>query len=141
MGERAEAAAQDVVVTVTPGDEPVVLASDLRPGQHFAVLGADAQGKAEVELEALQSCRLFCDEWEQASRGGELSGAVARGAVTSPDVTELGSVIAGDAAGRSAAEEVTLFDSTGLAIQDLGIALAILEARRSGVIEAPTVEL
>ena len=141
VGERAEAAAQDVVVTVTPGDEPVVLASDLRPGQHFAVLGADAQGKAEVELEALQSCRLFCDEWEQASRGGELSGAVARGAVTSPDVTELGSVIAGDAAGRSAAEEVTLFDSTGLAIQDLGIALAILEARRRGVIEAPTVEL
>ena len=81
MGERDEAAAQDVVVTVTPGDEPVVLASDLRPGQHFAVLGADAQGKAEVELEALQSCRLFCDEWEQASKGGELSGAVARGAV------------------------------------------------------------
>ena len=66
---------------------------------------------------------------------------MARGAVTSPDVTELGSVIAGDAAGRSGAEEITLFDSTGLAIQDLGIALAILEAHRSGVIEAPTVEL
>ena len=63
-----EAAAQDVVVTVTPGAEPVILASDLRPGQHLAVLGADASGKAEVELAALERCRLFCDEWEQARR-------------------------------------------------------------------------
>ena len=53
-GERAEAAAQDVVVSVTPGREPVVLASDLRPGQHLAVLGADARGKAEDELAAVE---------------------------------------------------------------------------------------
>ena len=59
---------------------PVIGAADLRPGQHLAVLGADAHGKAEVELDALARCRLFCDEWEQASKGGELSGPVAAGA-------------------------------------------------------------
>ncbi len=79
VGALGTAAAQDVVVTVTPADAPVIGASSLRPGQHLAVLGADALGKAEVELEALDRCRLFCDEWEQASRGGELSTAVACG--------------------------------------------------------------
>ncbi len=122
------AAAQDVVVTVTPADAPVIGASDLRPGQHLAVLGADARGKAEVELEALDRCRLFCDEWEQASQGGELSGAVAAGAVDRGRVTEIGAVLLGRAPGRRSADEITLFDSTGLAIQDLGIAAAVLEA-------------
>ena len=125
-GSREEAAAQDVVVTVTPADEPVVLASDLRPGQHFAVLGADAHDKAEVELEAIERCRLFCDEWEQASRGGELSTGVSAGVVDRNRVTELGAVLAGGADGRTSAGDITLFDSTGLAIQDLGIALAVL---------------
>jgi ornithine cyclodeaminase/alanine dehydrogenase-like protein (mu-crystallin family) len=140
-GDRAEAAAQDVVVTVTPGAEPVILASELRPGQHLAVLGADAHGKAEVEPEALERCRLFCDEWEQASAGGELSGAVAAGTVTRERVTELGEVITAAAAGRGSAEEVTLFDSTGLAIQDLGIVTAVWEAWRQGALEAPTARL
>ena len=126
VGSREEAAAQDVVVTVTPGDEPVVLASDLRPGQHLAVLGADAHGKAEVELGAIERCRLFCDEWEQASMGGELSNGVATGIVEREGVVELGAVLAGEAEGRASADDVTLFDSTGLAIQDLGIALAVL---------------
>jgi alanine dehydrogenase len=138
-GGREEAAAQDVVVTVTPGDEPVILASDLRPGQHFAVLGADAHGKAEVEREALARCRLFCDEWEQASKGGELAGPVEDGVVARPDVTDLGAVLAGDGGGRHG-DEITLFDSTGLAIQDLGIALAVLAAHRAGS-AAPTVTL
>jgi ornithine cyclodeaminase/alanine dehydrogenase-like protein (mu-crystallin family) len=141
VGARADAAAKDVVVTVTPGDAPVVLAADLRPGQHFAVLGADAHGKAEVERPALARCRLFCDEWEQASKGGELSGVVARGEVNRGDVGELGAVLAGDAPGRRAADEITLFDSTGLAIQDLGIAVAVLAAWRAGTIEAPRIAL
>ena len=111
---------------MTPADEPVVLASDLRPGQHFAVLGADAHDKAEVELEAIERCRLFCDEWEQASRGGELSTGVSAGVVDRNRVTELGAVLAGGADGRTSAGDITLFDSTGLAIQDLGIALAVL---------------
>jgi alanine dehydrogenase len=140
-GSRDEAAAQDVVVTVTPGDEPVILASDVRPGQHLAVLGADAHDKAEVELDALGRCRLFCDEWEQASKGGELSGGVTAGVVTHSDVTELGAVLAGESAGREDQGDITLFDSTGLAIQDLGIALAILDASRSAEIDAPRIDL
>ncbi|MEK6277288.1 MAG: ornithine cyclodeaminase family protein [Actinomycetota bacterium] len=141
VGDRAVAAGQDVVVTCTPGDEPVLLASDLRPGQHLAALGADAHGKAEVERAALARCRLFCDEWEQASGGGELSGAVAAGDVARDEVTQLGEVLTGAAEGRRDAEEITLFDSTGLAIQDLGISAAVLEAWRAGTIEAPRVEL
>jgi alanine dehydrogenase len=140
-GERAEAAAQDVVVTMTPGDSPVILASDLRPGQHLAVLGADAKGKAEVEPGALARCRLFCDEWQQAAGGGELSGAVAAGLIERDRVTELGSVIAGSAPGRVSDEEVTLFDSTGLAIQDLAIAVAVLEAGRRGRVDSTSVAL
>ena len=80
-GPRELAAAADVVVTVTPADAPVIAAGDLRAGQHLAVLGADAHGKAEVDPEALGRCSLFCDEWEQASKGGELSGPVGAGAV------------------------------------------------------------
>ena len=140
-GSREEAAAQDVVVTVTPGSEPVILASELRAGQHVAVLGADARGKAEVERSALGRCRLFCDEWRQASGGGELAGAVEAGDVSRDDVTELGAVLAGDVEGRTDPAEVTLFDSTGLAIQDLAIALAVIEAWRAGEVDAATTSI
>jgi ornithine cyclodeaminase/alanine dehydrogenase-like protein (mu-crystallin family) len=141
VGERGEAAQQDVVVTVTPGDEPVILASELRPGQHIAVLGADAHGKQEVELDAIDRCRLFCDDWEQASAGGELSNAVEAGSLTREGVTQLGDVLTGQADGRVSAEETTLFDSTGLAIQDLAIAQAVYGSWRSGDLQAPVVTL
>jgi alanine dehydrogenase len=140
-GSRADAASQDIVVTVTPGSEPVILASDLRPGQHLAVLGADARGKTEVEPPALARCRLFCDEWEQAAGGGELSAPVAAGAVTRDRVTEIGAVIVGTAEGRRDGDEITLFDSTGLAIQDLGVAAAVHEAWGAGRVEAQSVSL
>jgi ornithine cyclodeaminase/alanine dehydrogenase-like protein (mu-crystallin family) len=141
VGPRDAAAAQDVVVTVTPGDQPVLLASDLRPAQHIAVLGADAHGKAEVEPAAIGRCRVFCDEWEQAAGGGELAGPVSAGRLRREDVTQLGDVLTGRAEGRRSDDEITLFDSTGLAIQDLGIAQAVLEAWRDGRIEAGSVEL
>jgi ornithine cyclodeaminase/alanine dehydrogenase-like protein (mu-crystallin family) len=141
VGDRSEAAAQDVVVTVTPGEAPVILASDLRPGQHFAVLGADAHGKAEVELEAIERCRLFCDEWEQASTGGELANGVQAGIVREEHVIQLGEVVTGSAAGRRSAQDMTLFDSTGLAIQDLAIVQAVYEAWRDGRLEAPAIRL
>jgi alanine dehydrogenase len=140
-GDRSEAAAQDVVVTVTPGDVPVIVAGDLRAGQHLAVLGADAHGKAEVELEAIERCRLFCDEWAQASAGGELAHAVAAGAVAAESVTPLGRVLTGEAPGRRSSEEITLFDSTGLAIQDLAIAAAVYDAWMRGDVEATTARL
>jgi alanine dehydrogenase len=139
-GDRGEAASQDVVVTVTPGEEPVILESDLRPGQHLAVLGADAHGKQEVDLRAIERCRLFCDEWEQASAGGELANAVEAGLVKRDDVTQLGEVLNGGH-GRGADDEITLFDSTGLAIQDLAICRAVYERWRGGELEAPVVQL
>jgi ornithine cyclodeaminase/alanine dehydrogenase-like protein (mu-crystallin family) len=141
VGSRAEAVACDIVVTVTPGSRPVVAAGELKPGAHLAALGADAAGKAEVEAAELGRCRLFCDEWEQASGGGELSGPVQRGEVERTAVTELGAVLAGEAPGRETDSEITLFDSTGLAIQDLALAIAVYDAAASGTVPAMTIDL
>jgi len=140
-GSRAEALACDVVCCVTPGAEAVVEAGDLRPGLHLNMLGADGPGKAEATPAAVASCALFCDEWEQAAHGGELTGAVDAGLVTREQVTELGAVLAGDASGRPGPEAVTLFDSTGLAIQDLAVAAAAHRAWRKGDVEAQSVRL
>ncbi|MEA2483611.1 MAG: alanine dehydrogenase [Thermoleophilaceae bacterium] len=131
----------DVVTCVTPGHEPVVTESALRPGIHLNMLGADGPGKAEAEPAAVARCRLFCDEWNQASHGGELTPAVEAGLVSRDQVTELGAVMTGNAEGRRSPEEVTLFDSTGLAIQDLAIAHAVLEAHRAGIVKGQTVRL
>ncbi|MDQ6776321.1 MAG: ornithine cyclodeaminase family protein, partial [Actinomycetota bacterium] len=138
---RSAALRNDVVCCVTPGAEPIVQAGDLRPGLHLNMLGADGHGKAEATVGAVASCALFCDEWEQASHGGELTGAIEAGLVTRDLVTELGGVLAGAATGRPGPEAVTLFDSTGLAIQDLAIAAAVLAAWRAGAVTAQTVEL
>ena len=140
-GSREDALACDVVTCVTPGSEPVVLEGDLRPGMHLNMLGADGPGKAEAQVEAVTRAELFCDEWEQASHGGELTGAVEAGLVSRDDVRELGDVLTGAAAGRSSPEAVTMFDSTGLAIQDLAICLAVLGAHRAGRVKAGTVKL
>jgi alanine dehydrogenase len=140
-GDREDAAAQEIVVTCTPGEVAVLFEADLRPGQHLALLGADAAGKAEVEARALRRCRLFCDQWEQARSGGELAGAAAAGGVRRADVTEIGAVLTGAAEGRRSADEITAFDSTGLAIQDLAIASAVYEAWKRGEIDAAEVSL
>ena len=112
-----------------------------RPGQHIAVLGADAHGKQEVELEAIERCRLFCDDWEQASAGGELANAVEAGTVSRDDVTQIGDVLTGNSTWTRSDGEITLFDSTGLAIQDLAICQAVYERWRDGAIDAPVVSL
>ena len=103
VGDRSAALACDIVCCITPGAAIVVDEADLRPGQHLNMLGADGSGKAEASLQAVTACELFCDEWEQASHGGELAGAVEAGLVTRDMVTPLGAVLAGDAAGRSGA--------------------------------------
>jgi ornithine cyclodeaminase/alanine dehydrogenase-like protein (mu-crystallin family) len=140
-GDRAAALACDIVCCVTPGAEIVVDEAHLRVGQHLNMLGADGSGKAEATLDAITRCELYCDEWEQASHGGELAGVVASGLVAREQVTALGAVLAGDAPGRSTPEAVTLFDSTGLAIQDLAVAIAALQAARDGVVQAGTLRL
>jgi alanine dehydrogenase len=134
-----QALAADVVVTVTPGHRVLIGDDALRPGQHVSLMGADGPGKAEASTTALARARLFCDDWEQASHGGELAHAVEEGVVTRDDVTDLGRVLTGDAPGRTSADDITMFDSTGLAIQDLAIALAAVE--RAGDLELRTLEL
>jgi ornithine cyclodeaminase/alanine dehydrogenase-like protein (mu-crystallin family) len=124
---REEALAADLLVTVTPGREVVLGEGSLRPGQHASLMGADGPGKAEIAVEELARVRVFCDDWEQASHNGELFQAVEAGSLRRQDVTELGEVLAGTAQGRQSADESTVFDSTGLAIQDLAIALAAME--------------
>jgi alanine dehydrogenase len=140
-GGLEDALACDVVTCVTPGSEPVVRARDLRLGMHLNMLGADGPGKAEAEPEAVARAELFCDEWTQASHGGELTGAVDAGLVTREQVTELGAVLTGAAPGRSGPDAVTLFDSTGLAIQDLALCLALVSAHAAGRVPAATVRL
>ena len=124
---RDEALAADLLVTVTPGRNILLEEGSLRPGQHASLMGADGPGKAEIAFEELARVRVFCDDWEQASHNGELVHALEAGRLGREDVTELGSVLAGDAEGRRSDEEATVFDSTGLAIQDLAIALAAME--------------
>ncbi len=122
---REEALAADLLVTVTPGHEILLPEGSLQPGQHVSLMGADGPGKAEIA--------------EQASHNGELVHAVEADAITRTDVTELGSVLAGLAPGRESPDDITSFDSTGLAIQDLAIALAAME--RADELDVPTLDL
>jgi alanine dehydrogenase len=124
---REDALAASLVVTVTPGREILFPYESLRPGRHVSLMGADGPGKAEISPEELARVRVFCDDWEQASHSGDLVHAVEAGLLSRSDVRELGAVLAGDARGRESDEEITVFDSTGLAIQDLAIALAAVE--------------
>jgi len=136
---REEALGADLVLTVTPGYELVFDEGSLRPGQHVSLMGADGPGKAEIASRELARTHAFCDDWEQASHSGDLSHAVEEGLLGRDDVTQLGAVLAGDAPGRRADDEITAFDSTGLAIQDLAIALVALE--RAAGRELQTLEL
>ncbi len=129
---REEALAADVVVTVTPGHEVLFGEGDLRPGQHVSLMGADGPGKAEIAREELARVHAFCDDWEQASHGGEVVYAYEAGLLARNDVTELGAVLTGAAEGRRSDDDITAFDSTGLAIQDLAIALAAYRKHQQG---------
>jgi ornithine cyclodeaminase/alanine dehydrogenase-like protein (mu-crystallin family) len=134
LGEGASAARSlvealgcDVVVTVTPGREPVLGTGTLRAGQHVSLMGADGPGKAEIATDELLRCRVVCDEWEQASHNGDVAHAVAAGRLGRADVAELGRVLLGSEPGRRSPDEITAFDSTGLAVQDLAIAVSVWE--------------
>ena len=129
----------DVVITVTPGSTILFDSGSLKRGQHVSLMGADGPGKAEIAVEELGRARLFCDDWEQASHGGELAAGVKARLVEQSAVTTLGAVLSDTAVGRATDDEVTLFDSTGLAIQDLAIAVAAYERRSD--LELPTIEL
>jgi ornithine cyclodeaminase/alanine dehydrogenase-like protein (mu-crystallin family) len=138
-GSLEEALAADRLVTMTPGHEVLLGEGVLRPGQHVSLMGADGPGKAEIAVAELARTHVFCDDWEQASHNGELAHAVEAGVLAREDVTELGAVLAGEATGRRSVDEITCFDSTGLAIQDLAIALAAVD--RADELDLATVDL
>jgi alanine dehydrogenase len=127
VASREEAVGAAVVATVTPAREPIFARGSLRPGQHVSLMGADGPGKAEITVEELERVRVFCDDWLQASHNGDLAPAVEAGRIERRAVTELGAVLSGESPGRASSDDITVFDSTGLAIQDLAVALAAAE--------------
>ena len=136
---REEALAADLLVTVTPGRQVVLDEGSLLRGQHASLMGADGPGKAEIAVAELERVRVFCDDWEQASHNGDLVHAVEAGVLARDDVSQLGDVLIGTAEGRKSDDDITVFDSTGLAIQDLAIALAALE--RADELSLPAIPL
>jgi alanine dehydrogenase len=136
---REEALGADLIVTMTPGHEVLLPPGSLREGQHVSLMGADGPGKAEIAVEELARTHVFCDDWEQASHNGELVHAVEAGVLEREQVTELGAVLSDEAGGRGSNDEITAFDSTGLAIQDLAICLAAMD--RAEQLDLPTIEL
>ena len=139
VATREQALAADMLVTMTPGHEVLLTEGLLEPGQHVSLMGADGPGKAEIAVEELLRTRIFADDWEQASHNGELVHAVEAGRLERDRVTQLGDVLAGDAPGREHEDEITTFDSTGLAIQDLAIALTAVD--QAGELDLPALEL
>ena len=136
---RDEALDAELLVTMTPGHEILLTEGALQPGQHVSLMGADGPGKAEIAVDELVRTKIFCDDWEQASHNGELVHAVEADVLAREQVTELGAVLVGDEAGRTGKDEITTFDSTGLAIQDLAIALAAME--RADELDLLTIDL
>ena len=109
----------DIVVTVTSARSPVVLDEWVRPGTHFNCMGADAPGKQEMDPKILKRARLVIDDWEQASHSGEINVPLSKGDLTKEDVdAEIGHIAAGLKPGRENDEQITVFCSTGLAVQD-----------------------
>ncbi len=127
-----EAAAEaDVVIVATPSRRPVVRRQWVRPGAHLNALGADAPGKQELEPALLRDGRLFVDDRYQAFESGEVNVPLREGSLRREQVAgTLGEVIAGRVDGRTDEAQITIFDSTGLAVQDVAVARALYEAAR-----------
>ena len=123
---RAACEAADVIVTATPSRAPLFEAEWVRPGTHVAAIGADAAGKQELPVALLERASLFCDLPEQSVAIGECQHVAERIASGALGLRAIGAVLAGTAPGRPSAEAITVFDSSGIALQDLAIARAIL---------------
>ena len=130
-----EAAGCPVVCIATPSSKPVIQRAWVKPGTHINAMGADGPGKQELDPQILLSARIVIDELEQSTHGGELNVPISQGILTVANIAAtLGDVIAGKAKGRTASTDITVFDSTGLAIQDVAVAAAVYErAKATGV--------
>ena len=109
----------DVVVTVTPARKPIVMASWISPGTHIAAVGADKSGDQELEGKLLKGARIFVDDIRQCRTDGEINVPLSQGLIREGDIAgEIGEVITGKKPGRTSDKEITIFDSTGIALQD-----------------------
>ena len=125
----------DAVVTITPARTPIIQDAWVQPGCHISCVGADMPGKQEVASAIHARARLFADDIEQSVTSGELEIPCTEGAITRESFAgELGQVIAGMVPGRTAEDEITVFDTSGIAVQDLASSAVIYErARKQGL--------
>jgi alanine dehydrogenase len=132
---REELGAQaDVIITITSAFEPLLMADWIKPGTHIACMGTDTVGKQEVDSALVARATVFTDEVAQSVTLGEAQHAVQQGLITGSDITPIGKVINGDHAGRQSEDEITLFDGTGVGLQDLAVAqVAARVAREQGL--------
>ncbi|MCC6006068.1 MAG: ornithine cyclodeaminase family protein [Rhodobacteraceae bacterium] len=138
--EREQLCAEaDVIITITSAFEPLLLADWIRPGTHLACMGTDTRGKQEVDAALLARAQVLTDEVAQSVSIGEAQHAMGRGLITAADVTAIGAVITGAHPGRRDSEAITLFDGTGVALQDLAAAaMALRRAREGGLASKAT---
>lgn len=109
----------DIVVTTTPSNKPIVLEPWVSDGTHFNCIGADAPLKEELDPAILKRAKIVVDDWEQAVHSGEINVPLSKGILSKQNVwAELGEIIIGTKHARTSDKEITIFDSTGLAIQD-----------------------
>ena len=121
--EREElGATADVIITITSAHEPLMMKGWIKPGTHIACMGTDTKGKQEVDPALVAAATLFTDEIAQSITIGETQHAIASGLITEDAITPLGDVIINKHAGRSSDDEITLFDGTGVGLQDLAVA-------------------
>jgi alanine dehydrogenase len=116
----------DILITTTPSRRPLV--NRVSPGTHINAIGADAEGKQEINPKILKQAKVVIDDWAQASHSGEINVPVRKKQLTRKDIyAGLGDIVAGKEKGRTKDEEITLFDSTGLAIQDVSCAYTVYQ--------------
>jgi ornithine cyclodeaminase/alanine dehydrogenase-like protein (mu-crystallin family) len=130
---RAACRESDIIVTCTPSHTPVLVLDDVGPGTFVAGVGADNPEKHEIAPALMAASRIVVDVLEQAATLGDLHHAITAGVVSPEDAVELGTVLTGGAPGRRRADEIVVFDSTGMALQDVAAAAAVYErARQTG---------
>ncbi|SLN53894.1 L-lysine cyclodeaminase [Falsiruegeria litorea R37] len=117
----------DVIISITSSFDPILMDAQVRPGTHIACMGTDTIGKQEVEPRLLARAQVFTDEIAQSVILGEAQHAVKDGLITAQAISELGAVIDGTHPGRTSDDDITLFDGTGVGLQDLAVASAALE--------------
>ncbi|MCT9095483.1 ornithine cyclodeaminase family protein [Haloarchaeobius sp. HME9146] len=128
-GSIAEAASCDVLSTVTPVESPIVSAEDLGEHTHVNAMGADAEGKHELADEVLLNAKLVIDDYDQTTHSGEINVPFHEGVLGDDDIDgQIGEIVTGKIDGRTPEDGVTVFDSTGLAIQDVAAAHVVYEA-------------